>query len=170
MKKIVVLMLFLSFKVSAQNHAFKINPIGFFNNGIEGSYENYLGNNKSIELVVGVATLNRYGNSNQVNILGFEGRYKIFLQKKDAFKGIYLAPAGTLIRTSEDNSKRYTILGVGALLGYQFMLGEKKQKSGFIFDINLGASNYFSSANTNPNVNNISGFQPRYGASLGYVF
>ena len=170
MKNITLLLMLLSLKFVAQNHAFKINPIGFFNNGIEGSYENYIGNNQSIEIVVGLATLNRFGNNNDVNILGIEARYKFFLNKKDTFKGLYLTPVGTLIRTSEDNSKRYTILGLGGLVGYQFMLGQKNQTSGFIFDLNLGLSNYFSSANSNPNVNNISGLQTRFGASLGYAF
>ncbi len=170
MKKIVLLFVFISASSVAQNHAFKINPIGFFNNGFEASYENYIGNNSSFEIVVATAILNRYQANSQINILGFEGRYKFYMQKKDAFRGIYVAPVGTLIRTSEDVSKRYTILGIGALAGYQFMLGEKNQKSGFIFDINLGASNYFSSASTNPNIENIKGFQPRYGASFGYAF
>ena len=170
MKKTFLILLLFSIKSLAQNHAFKVNPIGFVNRGFEVSYENYLGNNNSFEIVVGTAILDRYQQNNQVNVLGFEARYKIYLQKKDAFKGIYLAPAGTIFRTSEDLNKRYNILGVGALAGYQFMLGEKNQKSGFIFDLYIGASNYFTSANTNQNVENISGFQPRYGASFGYAF
>ncbi len=170
MKKILLFFIFISLNCVAQNHAFKVNPIGFFNKGFEASYENYIENNCSIEIVVATAILNRYESNGQVNILGFEGKYKIYMQKKDAFKGIYAAPVGTLIRTSENLSRRYTILGIGAIAGYQFMLGKPNQKSGFIFDINIGASNYFSSASTNRNIENIKGFQPRYGASFGYAF
>ena len=169
MKKILFLFLFVTMSLVAQNHAFKINPSGFFNNGFEASYENYIGQNSSIEFVFGTATFENNSNK-QVSVSGGELRYKLYTNQKNTFKGLYISPAVTVLVPSESTSKRYLLVGAGCLAGYQFMLGSKNQQSGFIFDVNLGLSYYISGNDPNRNLSNLKGFQPRYGLSFGYAF
>ena len=52
MKKLTILFIFFSTIVVAQQRAIKLNPIGFFYNGIELSYEEKIENNNSVEFSI----------------------------------------------------------------------------------------------------------------------
>ena len=142
MNNIIVLALLLSLQITAQEHALKVNPIGFFYNGFEVSYESYIENNKSFEFVIGTSKIDNKETNSRLKLIGFEGRYKIFLKKNQFLRGIYLSPTGTLILISEKVSERFNVLGIGALVGYQFIIGKENHKTGLIFDFNVGVSNY----------------------------
>ena len=163
-----------SWALFAQNNAIKVNSVGFFNSGLELSYDRYLRNNTSAEIVFASSKIDATLAENETNLIGIEGRYKFYLQKNNGLQGVYVAPAISLLYSNQDSyaglQSNLLFVGAGGLVGYQFMFGQKHQTSGFIFDVNLGFSHYFINNSKYTNLHKISGFQPRYGISIGYAF
>ena len=168
--KITVLVLFLCTSLSAQKHAFKVSPVGFFNNGFGASYENYIGNSDAIEVSIVSGSLDKVQNS-AIDLVGGEIKYKKYFHNKATFKGLYAAGFANITSAGSENGVgNLLIIAPGALCGYQFMLGKKTWTSGFIFDINAGFGYNFINRTTNENLNRIKGFQPRLGIVIGYAF
>jgi hypothetical protein len=97
----------------------------------------------------------------------------IYCLKKEIFKGLYLGPTGTLeqvnfyqeyaAKTSSD------FLGLGAILGYQFLLYNEDKANGFVIDLNGGFTNFFGNSTITLN-NKTIGFVPRISLGIGYSF
>ena len=98
-------------------------------------------------------------------------KYKKYFHNDLTFKGLYGAAFASIGGAGSDRSTGNLLLvSPGVLAGYQFMLGEKSWKSGFIFDINAGFSFNFINRTSNENLNSLKGFQPRLGIGIGYAF
>ena len=172
MRKCILILFSCAF--FAQNNAVKVNSVGFFNSGLELSYDRFLRNNTSVEIVFASSKIDSTVDENETNLIGIEGRYKFYLQKNNGLQGVYVAPAASLLYSNHDSyeglQSNLLFAGAAGLVGYQFMFGKKHQTSGFIFDVNLGFSHYFIDNSQYTNLHKISGFQPRYGISIGYAF
>ena len=176
MKNIIYLFLItFCFKMSAQNHAFKVNPIAFAFKGFELSYENNTGKNNSFELIYSHISSDMDDNNGDLKSNVFEARYKFFFKKdRTTFEGLYLAPNGTYgsakrTRTDTNENEKVNIAGIGFLLGQQWIFQGAKT-NGLILDLNLGLSNYFSNATPNLNDDAVKGLKFRAGVSVGYAF
>jgi hypothetical protein len=176
MKNIIYLFLItFCFKMSAQNHAFKVNPIAFAFKGFELSYENKAGKNNSFELIYGYIPFDMEDNKGDLKSSIVEARYKFFFKKdRTSFEGLYLAPNGTYgsakrTRIDTNEKEKVNIAGIGFLLGRQWIFQGDKT-NGFILDLNLGLSNYFSNATPNLNDDDVKGIKFRAGVSVGYAF
>lgn len=173
MKNIFILLLFfLLTTAEAQKNAFKANPLALAFGAFEVSYEMMNEKKSSSELVFGYL-INKTDNQ-KLTAYAFEIRYKFLLSKElKSFEGYYLAPIGNLIngQVQFDNYQTpsdISIVGIGALGGYQFIFQNENDK-GFVIDINAGFVNNFVSSRT-IDVSKIKGLIPRIGISLGYAF
>lgn len=172
MKKFIFLFVIVcSSSFYGQEHAFKINPVGFTLKGFEASYETAVENNNSFEIVFAYSQFDVNDNKDDFKSMGLEIKYKFFFKKdRTTFEGYYIAPVGTYATADrKSTSERVNLVGFGAITGYQWIFQNKKNK-GFLLDLNLGLSNYFVNAPRTLNTDDVEGIKPRVGISLGYAF
>jgi hypothetical protein len=178
MKKLSIFLIFFSTIVVAQQRAIKLNPIGFFYNGIELSYEEKTEKNNSIEFAFATSkfTINNDINKNQFNSIGFELKYKFFTSNNNnTFEGFYVAPVGQFVdanRKQIDGGRKDNItqIGIGGIIGNQWIMGNKNKPSGFVIDLHGGLQANTVQAPVYIDVENIKGLKVRLGISIGYCF
>ncbi len=171
------LLLVVSFSVKAQNNAFKINPLGFANNGFELSFESHEPNSShSSELLIAYASSKSNDGGSNLNVYMMELRYKFYVAATPStFKGIYIAPVGSYGEARRKSSNRNyanekaNIAALGVLLGYQWKI-TIAQHNAILIDTHLGFSYYFTKSTPTLNDENSKGVKGRYGISVGYAF
>ncbi len=171
MKKILFLLLLITFNSNAQDFALKINPISPFINGIEFSFESKSNSDakSSVEFVASFLDYTDNNTKNNVRAWGAELRYKFLIDKiTNGIEGTYIAPTGLLSSGKFNYERNITIYGIGAVLGYQFVFQNVNQ-NGFLIDL-FGGFIYNSVSAYQLNIENVEGFKPRIGVAIGYAF
>jgi hypothetical protein len=178
MKKLTLFFLFFSTILAAQQRAIKLNPIGFFYNGIELSYEEKIEKNNSVEFSIATSkfSITNDTNKNQFNAIGFELKYKFFTSVNNTtFEGFYIAPVGQFVDANrkQNNGGRkdnITQIGIGGIIGNQWIIGNKNKPDGFVIDLYGGIQANSVKAPVTIDVENIKGLKVRLGISIGYSF
>lgn len=178
MKKLTALFIFFSTLVVAQQRAIKLNPIGFFYNGIELSYEEKIENYNSVEFSIATSkfNINDNFNKNPFNAIGFELKYKFYTSVNNTtFEGFYIAPIGQLVDANRKQinggrKDNITQIGVGGIIGNQWIIGNKNKPNGFVIDLHGGLQANSVKAPITIDVENIKGLKVRVGISIGYSF
>jgi hypothetical protein len=158
----------------AQGHAIKFNPLGLLFGTVNLGYEHVLGEKNSFELGAAYANLNAsVGTDPDASVTGFGvyAMYRMYIGKKMAPRGIYLAPNFSYNSASGDDglgeSASINLLVGGVLFGNQWVWGED---GGFLLDLGIGAAYY--NASTDGNISDISldGLGPQLRLAIGYAF
>lgn len=178
MKKLTLIFLFFSTILVAQQRAIKLNPIGFFYNGIELSYEEKIEKNNSVEFTIATSkfSVTNDSNKNQFNAIGFELKYKIFTADTNTtFEGFYIAPVAQFLDANRKKinggpKDNITQIGIGGIIGNQWIIGNKNKPDGFVIDLYGGLQANSVKAPVTIDVENIKGFKVRLGISVGYSF
>lgn len=164
-----------SLSANCQNNAFKINPIAFFYNGFEISYERKSQKKSSVELIISHTKTRQKNLEGDLIMNAFELKYKFLLSEKtESIEGWYIAPTGSLSRgkvkfdLQNKNPNDIVVNSIGAIGGYQFLFKNKKS-NGFLLDLYFGANNNFVKS-LNLDISEIKGLKLRYGISVGYGF
>lgn len=179
MNKILLFLLCFSSLSFAQKRAVKINALStLFIPGFEFSYEEVTDDNNSVEFTLGYSKfdVNNDVNPNNFKSVGAELKYKFFTKKDNTtFEGFYVAP---LIQYVSANRKKLNggpnesinQIGLGSILGNQWIIGNKTKKSGFVIDLNGGFQFNHVSAPVYLDTSKSKGLNIRIGLSLGYSF
>jgi hypothetical protein len=166
---------------NAQESAIKANPLALLGGSDLLSYEFGIGESSTLVIGGGIGGYKLGGF--KYSSFGGEVQYRYYFDEK--LKGWYGgARAGFnsgkvksegfnfsfdgLDNNTSDSETNFTAFGGGVMGGYQFIIG-----SGFVIDLNLGASFTSFSYDTNDGVFDTldgSGIFPRFGFGLGYAF
>lgn len=120
--------------VSAQS-LIKANPIGLAFGVLNASYENFVSDKASFTLRA------NFYNRNLIGIrysgVGVGGGYRFYLSEGERPKGLYAGPIANVgfIGSNDDVVGNYTLITIGAVIGYQVRLAEK-----WYLDFNIGPS------------------------------
>lgn len=178
MKILTTFFIFFSTILVAQKRAIKLNPIGFFYNGIELSYEEKIEKNNSVEFSIATSkfNINDNINKNPFNAIGFELKYKFFTSNNNTtFEGFYIAPIAQFIDANRKKinggpKDNITQIGIGGIIGNQWIIGNKNKPTGFVIDLHGGLQANSVKAPVTIDVENIKGLKVRIGISVGYSF
>ncbi len=175
MKKLLLIIVTMAFYsgIMAQSGAIKINPFGLLFGSLNAGYEHVLNEKSTVEgglsYFSAKATVNGEDDV-KLNGVGFYAMYRWYFGKKDAPRGLYLAPNFGFNSTSGKGGgeKASTnLLKIGAFFGNQWVFGED---GGFVLDLAIGAANYSFKTNDNISGFNLDGVGPQIRIAIGYAF
>ncbi len=162
---------------NAQESAIKANPLALLGGSDLLSYEFGIGESSTLVIGGGIGGYKLGGF--KYSSFGGEVQYRYYFDEK--LKGWYGGAragfnsgkvktdfSGLFGDDSSNSETNFTAFGGGVMGGYQFIIG-----SGFVIDLNLGASFTSFSYDTNDGVFDTldgSGIFPRFGFGLGYAF
>ena len=173
MKKITFLFFFsilIQCAMFAQNQIIKTNPIGFAFGNFNVKYERAL--SEATSFVVGGNFYSRKIFGVKATGYGLDGEFRYYItnRKKPSPEGFYIGPGVSFDfnkLTDDGDTGSFTLLGVGATLGYQWVWN-----SGFSLDLGLGPQYTFAAAKSDDVDEDIDfgGILPRFEFSIGYAF
>ena len=168
---LVLLLVLFSFSLHAQKDAdpgtfpniIKVNPISLAFGNINLTYERALNTSSSIQISANY-WYKIFGT--EVQGLGARLGYRFYITNrvKDAPEGFYAGPQVSINSLKERNSEEsVSAIGVGAMLGYQWVFG-----SGVTLD--LGAGPIYQFAKETTSGTSYEGFLPNISIAVGYNF
>ena len=172
MKKILLTLItifIITLSANAQEKVIKLNPVGLAFGTGKITFENVMDVSKSTEVSITYSSLDLgfFGKSTGI---GTAAKYKFYLsKKKEAPKGLYLAPEISYSHTKYENlgiDFNLSLYGGALLFGHQWILfGEDK---GLAIDLNFGVGYYYADIKGPAAYGD--GILPRGNLSFGYAF
>ncbi|HMQ62763.1 MAG TPA: DUF3575 domain-containing protein [Flavilitoribacter sp.] len=144
----------------------KLNPIGLAFGSLNAGYETFLNDKSSV--YVGASFYSRNLIGIKYSGLGLDGQFRFYLSNNDRPKGLYVAPAASVgFIGFKDNSDKfnYTLIRLGAIIGYQWVFSQK-----FTVEVGIGPSYGLITGNYEDSVDVFGdGVLPIGILSLGYI-
>jgi Protein of unknown function (DUF3575) len=137
-----IAILTMSMSINAQSYI-KINPVSLAFGYIGVDYEKVVSDKNSFQVGAGFISRGILGTS--YTGFGVNGSYRFYISKDDAPKGLFVSPTvganfvsfkydGGLIGVPSTTSSSYTTIGIGGLVGYQWLFSDDQ----FSFELGVG--------------------------------
>jgi len=130
MKKITLILIFLSFNAFSQKHILKTNPVGDIFKIYNLGYELKVTEKSSAQITIYDHNFSNYSG------YAISGEYRMYF--KEALKGWFWGPNLTFLKvkdvTENLNNENYNLYGVNAEIGRQWFISKK-----ITFDFLIGA-------------------------------
>ncbi len=163
---LVVLLCAIAFSATAQQ-AVKIGPLGFLFGNYNLRYEKGISEKGSVQVGANYYSYELFDVSSTG--FGLDAAYRNYF--KEAIRGAYVAPAlgfqtnTTSVSVDDDTSVGFSLLNIGATLGYQWVAG-----GGFVTDLGLGYGYNVELGKDDQLLNDYGGGGVKFTFAIGYAF